>query len=112
MVIYRIEWKPTQKLITFSSYIANMTTPISETAKNMETTNNVVAPTEIINERKAILPSLTMTQTKLETHIEQELNNADNFPPNIPVKNAIGKLGLMWPNTYATKHKATPLLSS
>ena len=79
----------------------------------METTNNVVAPTEIKKtERKVILPSLTMTQPELEAHIEQELKNSDNFQPNIPVQDAIGKLGLMWPNTYATKYQAAPLLSA
>jgi hypothetical protein len=53
-----------------------------------------------------------MTPTELKNHINQELNNKDIFPPELPVKEEIGKLGLMWPRTYAEVHKATPLLNS
>jgi hypothetical protein len=53
-----------------------------------------------------------MNPKELKEHIQQELSNKDIFPPEIPVKEEIGKLGLMWPRTYAEIHDATPLLNS
>jgi hypothetical protein len=48
----------------------------------------------------------------LQKNIEQELKNNENFPPEIAVKDKIGKLGLMWPTNYADFHCAMPLLNS
>jgi hypothetical protein len=53
-----------------------------------------------------------MTPTEVQDHIQKELNNSDIFPPELPVQEEIGKLGLMWPQTYAELHQATPLLNS
>jgi hypothetical protein len=54
-----------------------------------------------------------MTPQEQKEYISTELNNTDNFPPDLPeIKNNIGKLDLMHPRTYAKFHDATPLLVS
>jgi hypothetical protein len=40
------------------------------------------------------------------------LNNKNLFPPEVPVKTAIGKSGLMWPQGIAFLHDAATLLDS
>ena len=55
---------------------------------------------------------IDMSANELRIDIENELKSNDHFPPELPVKEEIGKLGLMWPRTYAEFHRATPLLNS
>jgi hypothetical protein len=45
-------------------------------------------------------------------NIEQVLNDNNLFPPEVPVKSAIGKSGLMWPQGIALLHDAATLLDS
>jgi hypothetical protein len=44
--------------------------------------------------------------------INKLLQNNNLFPPEIPVRSAIGKSGLMWPRGLAFIHDAAPLLAS
>ena len=44
--------------------------------------------------------------------INKIINNNNLFPPEIPVKSAIGKYGLMWPRGIAVLHDASTLLTS
>jgi hypothetical protein len=57
-------------------------------------------------------PVIDMTPAEKSTNMTDELGNTDTFPVEIPVKEEIGKLGLMWPRSYAEFHRATPLLNS
>ena len=52
----------------------------------------------------------TMIMSK--TDIKNLINSDNLFPPEIPVKSAIGKYGLMWPRGIAFTHDAAPLLDS
>jgi hypothetical protein len=48
---------------------------------------------------------------KNDPNIKNLLEDISIFPSEIPIKKEIGgKLGLMWPCTYAKFHQATPLL--
>ena len=49
-----------------------------------------------------------MSKDDIKTLIDS--NNL--FPPELPVKSAIGKYGLMWPQGIAFAHDAAPLLTS
>ena len=42
--------------------------------------------------------------------LHSALNNNSNFPDEAPVKENIGKIGLMWPRKEALEHDAAPLL--
>jgi hypothetical protein len=53
-----------------------------------------------------------MTKEDEEAYICKELHQEHTFPQELPVKDTIGKLGLMWPRTYSLNHKAIPLLLS
>jgi hypothetical protein len=70
------------------------------------------APSTIPIPPPAVSDKLDMSSKEFHTNIEQELKSNANFPPELPVKEEIGKLGLMWPRTYAEFHRATPLLNS
>ena len=51
-----------------------------------------------------------MTQKEVNDDLKYQLENDENFPKEIPVKEKIGKLKLMNPRTYSLKHPAAPLL--
>lgn len=53
-----------------------------------------------------------MTATEQTRNLKDALKNTHMFPDEIPVKEEVGKLGLMWPRSYAEFHRATPLLNS
>jgi hypothetical protein len=53
-----------------------------------------------------------MSPADVKRDITTKLNSAHTFPTEIPVKEEVGKLGLMWPRSYAAFHRATPLLNS
>ena len=53
-----------------------------------------------------------MSPSELKIAIQDELTKNEDVPEEIPVKNTIGKLGLMWPQNYALRHDAIPLLTS
>ena len=53
-----------------------------------------------------------MTPTQHEADVKLSLHSNTDFPPEIPVVETIGKLGLMWPRNHAMQHNATPLLNT
>jgi hypothetical protein len=69
-------------------------------------------PTSIPIKKSAPMPNkLDMTKKELETNIQKELSNNDNFPPELPMmKESIGMSDLMYPRTFLSFHNATPLL--
>ena len=50
------------------------------------------------------------TPTEINKLIKTTIENEESIPPDIPVKNTIGKFGLMFPTGYALNHNAAPLL--
>ena len=55
-------------------------------------------------------PKLSMTPEEEHTFISKLLNKTSTFPPEVPFKETIGKLGVMFHRTYALDHPITPLL--
>jgi len=55
-------------------------------------------------------PVLAMTTEEEQTKMRSHLNESNNFPTELPVKDTIGKSSLMYPRTYALEHAAIPLL--
>ena len=54
-----------------------------------------------------------MTTDEYNTYLQDKLDKETSFPADIPVKQTIGKLGLMWPQPpFATDHDAIPLLNT
>jgi hypothetical protein len=56
--------------------------------------------------------NIAMTTEEIQKDIKNQLKDESIFPAELPIKEEIGKLGLMWPCTYLEFHKATPLLMS
>ena len=56
------------------------------------------------------IPKLAMNPEEEQAFISKLLNNPSTFPPEVSVKEKIGKLVLMWPRNYALDHPAIPLL--
>jgi hypothetical protein len=55
---------------------------------------------------------ISQTPTQLKDDLLNEIKNNTDFPTEIPIKQKIGKFGLMWPRKYALQHDAKNLLSS
>ena len=55
---------------------------------------------------------LDLTPEQQQNEILLAIKNNDDIPTEIPIKQTIGKFGLMWPTKYALDHKAKQLLSS
>ena len=51
-----------------------------------------------------------MEEAKQDLH--QQIDNSPGLPSELPIKESIGKLGLMWPQSYALDHQACPLLNT
>jgi hypothetical protein len=61
--------------------------------------------------QQVIKPNLAMSKEEESTQISTALLADDSFPPELPVKETIGKsTPLMCPRTYALDHPAIPLL--
>jgi hypothetical protein len=58
------------------------------------------------------IPTKKNKQIQSEQDIKEILNSNNLFPSEIPVKTAIGKSGLMWPQGIALLHDASMLLDS
>ena len=64
------------------------------------------------NEHDTTPKSLPTAQTQREIKLatKEAIKKEATIPEDIPIKESIGKVGLMWPRTYAKHHPATPLL--
>ena len=51
------------------------------------------------------------TQAEINSMVQKALDQEDTIPQDIPIKNTIGKFGLMFPNSFAVDHDAAPLLN-
>ena len=56
--------------------------------------------------QKPSTKQLTMTPLEQKSYISNLLKDETTFPPEIPIKNTIGKSTLMFPRTYADFHNA------
>ena len=57
-------------------------------------------------------PIIAQTPKQQKSDLYNEIKNNKDFPTEIPIKQTIGKFGLMWPRKYALQHDAKELLSS
>ena len=57
---------------------------------------------------KSLQPAATQKEINLAT--KEAIKREPTIPEDLPIKEKIGKLGLMWPCTYALQHPAMPLL--
>lgn len=55
---------------------------------------------------------LDLTLEEQEKVVAQQLRDSDTIPEEVPVRKAIGKMGLMFPRREALAHPAAPLLLS
>ena len=54
--------------------------------------------------------SFAQTSQHLKISVNQEISNEISIPEGLNIKERIGNLGIMWPRTYDTHHRAKPLL--
>jgi hypothetical protein len=85
-----------------------MLTPHDHKNNNQILTRATKVQTMTNNEQN--IDKTTTITTKQEINELIQSNNL--FPPEIPVKTAIGKYGLMWPRGIALAHDAAPLLNA
>ena len=96
-----------------------MSTPYSvllEPRKDNLNTNLVAKLAKIMNEnitkpipKEQMLPSAA-TSKEIELATTNAICQEPTIPEDIPIKERIGKIGLMWPQKHAMTHHATPLL--
>ena len=55
-------------------------------------------------------PKVAQTPQEAEHELRETLNAEESFPPELPVKQTIGKFSPMKPHLYALNHPTTPLL--
>ena len=55
-------------------------------------------------------PNLEMTPEEEQFSISNLINDPSTLPPEVPIKEKNGKLGLMWPRNYALDHPVIPLI--
>ena len=54
---------------------------------------------------------LALSPDELDAQITRQIETEEAFPPELPVKETIGKLALTQPHGYALHHPAAPLLT-
>ena len=95
-----------------------MTTPYPKMVKN---NNQSMAQqlTSIITTQHTVLePSAhhhiltAQTQKEIQHATKDAIEKEVTIPSDLPIKERIGKKGLMWPCTYAINHPAAPLLQT
>ena len=59
-------------------------------------------------EPQTLPPAATAKEIVMATR--NAIKREPTIPEDIPIKERIGKIGLMWPRTHAMKHPAVPLL--
>ena len=94
---YSVLMEPRQDTLpmTLATKMANL---ITDTAKN----------TSQEQEKQYLPPAATQKEIKLAT--KEAIRREPTIPEDLPIKEKIGKIGLMWPHTYALQHPAVPLL--
>ena len=105
------DFLPSQKIqrtetCTFVNDTTDTTTTCSYQSTNPTSSTNIQPKTSSPPKRKI----LAITPEEQMKSLEKELKNDENFPTEIPIKETIGKCGLMFPRTFATQHPAAPLL--
>ena len=53
---------------------------------------------------------VAFTKSEVNRDIRDKINMEEAFPPELPVKDTVGKLSVITPQTYARTHPTTPLL--
>jgi hypothetical protein len=62
--------------------------------------------------KPSITHKMDLTPEEEQNEIKKALENNPDIPTEIPIKQKIGKFGLMWPRLFAIDHEASNLLSS
>ena len=71
-------------------------------ASNIQNQHSVLKPSE--NQH---VPT-AQTREEIEKATKNAINTEVTIPNDLPIKERIGKKGLMWPRTYAVNHPAAP----
>ena len=58
------------------------------------------------------MEKLDLTPDQEKAALYHHIKHNTNIPQEVPIKQKIGKFGLMWPRQYALDHDASELLSS
>ena len=69
-------------------------------------------PTEIPVPKPIAMEKLDLTPDQEKAALYQHIKHNIDIPQEVPIKQKIGKFGLMWPRQYALDHDASELLSS
>jgi hypothetical protein len=127
-VVFFVHQEPTPntnkiKIIKLSAYSA---LPIKPSKISVSTSDRHKKDKQVLCTNNNNDNNKNKTSKQVDKYIQQEDNNEitskqkiqdiitnnNLFPPEIPVKTAIGKYGLMWPRGIALLHDAAPLLMS
>ena len=106
-------WIPTPRTSPVEEFLSSPTTKNEKMEKILKAPRN--SPTATPSTTPSVTPffSNAMTTTELRSAIAHEFNDNDGLPPEIPLKETIGKLPLMIPRApHATTHPAYKLLQS
>ena len=106
-------WIPTPRTSPVEKFLNSPTTKNDKVGRILKAPSN--SPTATPSATPSVTPffSNAMTTNELRSAIAHEFNDNDGLPPEIPLKETIGKLGLMVPQApHATAHPAYPLLQS
>jgi hypothetical protein len=89
-------------------------TPNSTKNSTQSTPSSIIQVPKQLPSIQSQIPTLNpaMTPAELKIKLDRELSKNTDLPEEIPVKNTIGKFGLMWPQHYSLQHQAIPLLTS
>ena len=103
-------WTPTPRFASFKDVV----TKEEEDTQHALDNNNQLQPAPPAPKRPRILPPATLAAKpeEMERMLADTIKNEDSIPDDIPIKEHIGKLGLMWPRTFSTQHDAAPLLNN
>ena len=95
-----------------------MTTPYPIMVNNKPQTMAQKLASIIANQHSVLEPSeqhhilAAQTQKEIQHATKLAIKKEVTIPDNLPIKERIGKKGLMWPHTYAVNHPASPLLQT
>ena len=96
-----------------------MTTPYPKMVEQTQNTTMAQQIASIIQTQHSVLkPSdneyipTTQTRKEIEKATKNAITKEVSIPSDLPIKERIGKKGLMWPRTYAVNHPAAPFLQT
>ena len=110
-------WTPTPKETSAATYLSNASSQRGPIYIPLDTSDesDTDTPTPLPTQEPIPLPSthstkVALTEREVNRDIREKINREEAFPPELPVKQTVGKLSLMKPQPIARAHPATPLL--